>query len=147
VVFLALVRFHSVVVDQYFKWTHISMWQARANQQFENLDQWLQQQMAEVGWAGTPAGLFLAAIPTALAAQYRTELSLAMVQTVEALRIYAADNDGQLPQSLSKLTVPIPIDPFTGKPIEYVCDRSQAVLTGSQMGRGLKFRLLIEMAE
>jgi hypothetical protein len=50
---------------------------------------------------------------------------------LEALRIYAAAHEGQLPQSLADLTeVPIPEDPVTCKPFVYRLVDSKAILEG-----------------
>jgi hypothetical protein len=46
---------------------------------------------------------------------------VAALRTVEAVRLYAAANEGQMPPSLDAITiVPIPLDPLTGKAFEYV---------------------------
>lgn len=44
----------------------------------------------------------------------------AFLRTVEALRAHAAINDGKFPESLDEITiVPVPFNPFTGRPFEY----------------------------
>ena len=49
---------------------------------------------------------------------------------MEAIRLYMASHDGQLPNSLGSITeVPIPDDPATGKPFDYKIDGQNAVLT------------------
>ena len=51
------------------------------------------------------------------------------LQTVEALRHYAATHDGQLPDSLDDISdLPIPVDPFTGKPMKYKLGDDSATL-------------------
>jgi len=47
------------------------------------------------------------------------------------LRIYAAEHAGKLPQQLSDVNLPLPADPFTGKPFRYALDGSTAHLRGS----------------
>jgi hypothetical protein len=50
----------------------------------------------------------------------RTDRRMAGLRAVEAIRLHAAANDGQLPRLLSDVTlVPVPDDPNTGKPFEY----------------------------
>jgi len=44
---------------------------------------------------------------------------LALLQTVEALRLYAAEHDGELPERLDQLFPPAPENPITGEPFEY----------------------------
>lgn len=54
------------------------------------------------------------------AAQMRLEREFAALRVIEALRIHAAENNGQLPASLDALSqVPIPLNPATGKPFVY----------------------------
>lgn len=50
----------------------------------------------------------------------RTERRFAGLRAVEAVRMHAAANNGQLPKSLADVTlVPVPDDPNTGKPFEF----------------------------
>jgi hypothetical protein len=64
-------------------------------------------------------------------AQARLEQRVALLRHVEALRMYAAEHDGKLPAKLSDLPVPVPDDPFTGKPFRYEVDGATAHLRGS----------------
>ena len=50
---------------------------------------------------------------------------------VEALRLYAADHHGTFPAKLSEIPVPLPDDPFTGKPFRYEVSGTTAHLRGS----------------
>lgn len=60
----------------------------------------------------------------------RTERQLAAMQTVEALKAYAAGHGGQLPPSLDNLEdTPAPADPTTGEPFIYKVDGRTATLT------------------
>lgn len=52
-------------------------------------------------------------------AQIRLEQRIAMLRHVEALRIFAAEHDGKLPEKLGDFTVPLPNDPVTGKPFRF----------------------------
>lgn len=60
----------------------------------------------------------------------REQWSNDMLRIVEAIRDYAAKNNGRLPQSLEEITaVPIPsFDPFSGKPYEYTLRDGAAVI-------------------
>jgi hypothetical protein len=52
--------------------------------------------------------------------QARLDRDIAMLQTIEAIRLFAAENSGQLPGSLADITfVPIPTDPVTGEGFLY----------------------------
>jgi hypothetical protein len=66
------------------------------------------------------AGLLLPAVERVHEASYRTERKIAGLRCLEALRMYAADHDGQLPERLADIKdVPLPIDPMTGRSFEY----------------------------
>jgi len=59
----------------------------------------------------------------------RLDRNVATLQSVEALRLYAATHDGKFPKELSSITeVAVPIDPVTQKPFVYRCTGSNAVL-------------------
>jgi hypothetical protein len=64
-------------------------------------------------------------------ASARLDQRLALLRCVEALRMYAAENDGKLPAKLSDVKLPLPVDPVTGKPISYQLDGGTAILHGS----------------
>lgn len=78
-------------------------------------------------------GLFVDFLPhviPARRAQARLEQRLALLRHVEALRLYAAGHDGKLPEKLSDIVVPLPADPFTGKPFLYKKEGTIAQLRG-----------------
>jgi hypothetical protein len=53
-------------------------------------------------------------------AAVRTERNIAVLRTIEALRLHAAANGGKFPAKLADIVlVPVPDDPETGKPFEY----------------------------
>jgi hypothetical protein len=64
-------------------------------------------------------------------AQGRVEQRLAMLQHVEALRLYAADHDGALPATLAEIGLPLPVDPFSGKAFHYDREGATAHLRGT----------------
>jgi hypothetical protein len=71
----------------------------------------------------------LPAIQQARAAQVRLDREIAALTVIEALRMYAAEHDGNLPMSLDKVTrVPLPLNPATGKPFAYHVEGATAVL-------------------
>lgn len=77
------------------------------------------------------ADQILPAISHIRVAQLRSERFWTALQTVEALRHYAATHDGKLPDSLDQLTeTPAPDDPATGKPFEYQRDGNVAIIEG-----------------
>lgn len=59
----------------------------------------------------------------------RTERQVSALQTIEALRDYAAGHDGRPPASLAALAdTPAPLDPVTGKAFDYTVDGNRATL-------------------
>jgi len=57
--------------------------------------------------------------------QARLDRNIAMLRTVEAIRMFAADHSGRLPRTLDEITsVPVPSDPVTGE--EFVYRRTDA---------------------
>jgi hypothetical protein len=63
-------------------------------------------------------------------AQARLEQRIALLRHVEAIRLYAAAHDGKLPAELSDVGVPLPVDPFTGKPFLYKVEGQTASIQG-----------------
>jgi hypothetical protein len=65
-------------------------------------------------------------------AQTRLESRIAGLRVIEALRLYAAQHGGTLPEALDRVTeVPVPLDPGTGQPFGYRRDGAVAVLSAS----------------
>jgi hypothetical protein len=77
------------------------------------------------------ADLFVPGVDKVYHAQWRLEQRLALLQHVEALRLYAADHNGSLPRTLAEVSVPLPVDPFTGKPFRYEVSGNTAHLRGT----------------
>jgi len=76
-------------------------------------------------------GIVADLLPQVLAsrrAQAQLEQRIGLLRHIEALRLYAAEHAGQLPLHLSELPVPVPSDPFTGKPFDYKLDGGKATL-------------------
>jgi hypothetical protein len=63
-------------------------------------------------------------------AQGRLEQRIALLRYVAALRIYAAEHDGKMPLTLTDIALPLPADPFTGKPFQYTAQGLTAHLRG-----------------
>jgi hypothetical protein len=77
------------------------------------------------------ASLLLPAISTARFSVTRLDRDIAAIQTVEALRLYAAKNGGKLPARLEDITeVPVPIDPVNGRLFDYKLEGRSATLEG-----------------
>jgi hypothetical protein len=98
------------------------------------LPAWQMEVLADQTKAKEEPSLFDAAISAqrkVRRAQGRLEQRIALLRHVEALRLYAADHEGKLPEKLSDVAVPLPSDPFTGKPFHYRVEGSTAHLRGT----------------
>jgi len=123
VIFLDEKREYEMRRDDSMKWFTLPYWQAETG--------FLASHPPEQGGQDT---LFSNLGPLLLkvrGAQARADRRIAMLRTVEALRLYAADHDGKLPANLSELSVPVPDDPITGKPFDYKVDGATAELHGA----------------
>jgi hypothetical protein len=77
------------------------------------------------------ADVLMPAFDKANRLRWRLYQRIALVRHVEALRLHAAEHGGALPARLSDLTVPLPEDPFTGKPFRYDVSGNTAHLRGT----------------
>ncbi len=143
--FLAVKRFHEQTRDDQVKWNNVPFAQASANSQYKNLDEGMRADSQRIGWCSVPTVTFLASFGAVRTAQNRTQQTISMLQTVEAIRIYGAQNGGKLPDSLQSLSLPVPADPFTGKPIAYELSGDKAILTGHRMP-GIQYRVVLRFA-
>jgi hypothetical protein len=84
----------------------------------------------EPAWDGLFAGVMSNFIKIRRA-QARLEQRIALLRNVEALRLYAADHGGRLPVTVADIPVPLPVDPFSGKPFHYKADGATAHLRGN----------------
>ena len=76
-------------------------------------------------------GLFASFLPPVAETrrtQAKLEQRIALLRHVEALRMFAADHGGKLPATLAEIKLPLPPDPFTGKPFPYSLGGSTAQL-------------------
>lgn len=144
-VFLAIVRYYDEARDGYFKWSHLPFWQSEAATRGFRFDEFVPISVDRAGWIAAPAAMLLPAISAVHRATARIDQQVALVQTVEAIRMYGANHGGKLPPSLDALPVPAPPEPFTGKPLDYRFHDDHAVLTGHEMP-GLQYRLVLRFA-
>jgi hypothetical protein len=129
--------------DDIFKITYLPFPEAHAR--FADADARLR--AATGGEGARLAQLFLPAVAKAMAAPNRLERKFALLRTIEAVRMHAAANRGQLPERLDQVTVvPVPLDPGTGKPFEYSREGATATLSSRIPGEpleatGLRYRV------
>jgi hypothetical protein len=99
--------------------------------------------------AGRVVRAFLPAIPKVRLAQVRLERKLEALRAIEAFRLHAAANRGRLPDKLDEVKiVPVPLDPGSGRPLEYQRDGATATLASRIPGQpldktGLRYRITI----
>ena len=114
--------------DELFKWHVLPYWQAhegmqRAQAAFGSVK-------ANDPAEGWPFTRLVPALGRAYFLSTRLNRQLAALQTIEAVRIYAADHAGKLPDSLADLTAaPAPIDPITGNVFKYEVEANAFTLT------------------
>jgi hypothetical protein len=116
-------REYEVRRDEVMKLGNLPAWQAQAlgiGQPYKKAKQ-----------AGLFADLLVPGLNKVHQAQGRLDQRIALLRHVEALRLYAADHDGRLPAALSEISVPLPVDPFTGQPFRYEVHGATAHLRGT----------------
>lgn len=126
VLLLHTLQTYNELRDNQFKWTALPFWQAHDGMQRASERLGAESRRREI----IPlAGTLLPAVQSVSHAQARGERTIAMLRTVEALRLYAAAHDGRLPQQLDDISeVPVPRDPLSGGPFIYECSDNAAVL-------------------
>ena len=133
VVAIQSARAYRKVYQESMKWTLLPYWQSYRQMRVSFAE------LQRNGYMGRPgdmpavipiASTLLPAIESATFAPVRLQRDIAALQTIEALRMFAATNNGQFPQSLEQLqSCPAPLDPVTGKCIDYQLQDATAVLT------------------
>jgi hypothetical protein len=143
--FLAVKRFYEQTRDDQVKWNNVPFAQASANSQYKSLGDGMRDDSQRIGWCSVPTTTILASFGAVRSAQNRTQQTIAILQTLEAIRMHGAQSGGRLPDSLQSLSVPVPADPFTGKPLLYELSGDKAILTGHRMP-GLQYRIVLRFA-
>lgn len=64
-------------------------------------------------------------------AQVRLAQRFALLRTIEAIRLHAAEHEGKAPARLADLGVPVPVDPVTGKSFQYESTGASFTLRGA----------------
>jgi hypothetical protein len=114
-------------MDELIKWYGLSYWQA-----VEGLDATAHELEERTAQDRNPLMMLVPATSRAYASTATTEREIAMLQLIEAIRAFAAGNQGKLPGSLQELeSLPVRIDPMTGEAFQYQIDGAdQFVLEG-----------------
>ena len=130
--------------DEMFKWFHVPYWQGRQGVEAAQMHM-LEGASKQKGGAALAYMMFpaLGVCPVTVT---RLERRVAALRVLEAVRLYAAAHDGKLPASLDDLVeVPIPDNPFTGKPFGYRLEGDTAVLEagGPERSRPRQYRVTL----
>ena len=106
-------------LDEVLKWQGLPFWEAQPG--LARAEQRLKDLKDDADAPAIPlAKLFLPATVKVYSARTRLDRRIAALRCVEAVRLYAAAHDGQLPASLEDVKdVPLPLDPVNGKPFDY----------------------------
>ena len=123
---LYLVKVHDELSDEQYKWFYVPM--AEAGKGAEGVEQRLWQAVNDRKLVPF-AGMFIFSSTMARMAETRLQWKICMLRIFEAMRMYAAGHDGRWPEGLSDITeVPVPANPFNGKPFHYERHGNKAVL-------------------
>jgi len=111
------------MLDNMFKWFSIPYSQAQTH--LDNCERLFDDHHRVKGIKTNLFGTLLPALSRIAFLQARLDRHIALLRTIEAIRMFAADHSGRLPGSLAEITsVPIPADPVTGK--DFLYDRIDA---------------------
>jgi hypothetical protein len=125
VVALGIFSEYNQARDELFKWFGLPYWQAKAGlSEAEKL-------ISRYNRRGSfsLAGMLLPALSKCKLAEAMRGRAIALLRVVEAIRIYAAAHEGRLPKTLAEITsVPLPIDPVTGKAFQYKLEGDTAII-------------------
>jgi hypothetical protein len=106
------------IMDHFFKWFEVPYYQAQPN--LEKAEKRFDNHRHTKGIKVNLFTTLLPAMSRIAFLQARLDRNIALLRTIEAIRMFAADHSGQLPGSLEEITaVPIPADPVTGKDFIY----------------------------
>lgn len=145
VVFLAMRRFYDASHDEFAKWDATPFWIAAPKLAAAQAK--IEADAKRIGPSAAPAPYFLGRSSNVgpRSALARLDQQLAILQTVEALRLHAATHGG-LPEALADLPVPAPVDPATGRPIAYSVAGNRAVLEPGQTSARVRHRVIVHLA-
>jgi hypothetical protein len=122
VLFFKLYSRARLLRDEALKWMNVPYWQAE--EAFAELTK------APAEMEDKIAQVLVMAVPKVRTSHARLEQRLGLLRVVEAIRLDGSKNGGKLPAKLTELSVPLPLDPVTGKAFEYKVDGMTAVLEG-----------------
>lgn len=137
-----------VVADEYLKWSSVPYHEGEARLQGlfdELLERGYIARPGQPAGDRDPLGFNSGLLPSYLTgeAYIRQRRMIALMSTVEAIRLHAATHQGKLPEHLADVKlVPIPVDPATNKPFLYrvIDGRADLIALPSRTGDGYSGR-------
>jgi hypothetical protein len=135
VVLLYTVKLYDELSDDQFKWFYLPCVEADAG--LHRADRELRKSLTAQREIIPLAGVLLPASLPAKQAETRLQWLIAGLRIMEAMRLYAANHHGCWPERLDDITeVPIPMNPYDGKPFVYQRHGDKALLTVEHGPRG-----------
>jgi len=144
VILLYTLRVYDELDNDMFKWLFLPYTEASTG--MDRAERHLKEAIAAKREIIPVAGMLLPAVQRCKQAEARISWRVARLRIVEALRMYAATH-GRLPDRLDQISdVPLPLNPFDGKPFTYRRDGEKADL-GCEAGPiAVPWRLEITLA-
>jgi len=128
VVLLYTVSLYDELSDEQFKWFYLPFTEGGAALRRANRD--LREALAAEHEIIPFAAIFLPASAATKEAETRLQWVMASLRIFEAMRLYAANHEGRWPDRLSDITeVPVPLNPYDGKPFLYERQGDKVLLT------------------
>jgi hypothetical protein len=121
---------YEILRDEVLKWVNLPLYQARVGNAESEMLIKARRKEAILG------PLAVAASWSVQQARERINQRVAYLRTMEAIRLHAYENKGQLPAKLSDIKLPLCDDPVSGKPFTYSVAGDVATLTGENPNRG-----------
>ena len=145
VVFLAMLKYHEFAFDELGKQFVVAP--ASWSKEFESpvFKKWQTRLASHEGSNFVLADAFTPA-QQVIGAATRVQQYQNLWQTVEAIRLTAAENGGELPESLDQLSVPVPLDPITNRPFDYELKEGVAILQSAKNYNGSSYKVNLELA-
>jgi hypothetical protein len=132
VVMLYTMQTYKDLRDEIHKWFYVPY--PEAVKGMEKAEEELHRALTEKREIIPLASLVLPAVLSCRTAIVRADREIAVLRVLEALRMYAANHQGQLPGNLGDITkVAVPVDPVTGKSFDYSFDGNTARLRGPSL--------------
>lgn len=143
-VFMAMKDYYEVTRDDQFKWFHLPY--LDAIEKLSKATDQIDVDRKNLGWFTQFPNALAPSLSALQESIQRSRQRIALIQLIEAIRSAAAENGGKLVASLDQTPVPVPANPFTGKPFSYEVSGDLAVIT-SELPTRAPVRIELKMAK